>query len=81
MAAGCVPVTFGRGGQADIVDHLDTGYIARYGDPVDFASGIEFALGCADEDRDRRSATVAERFSDDAVASEYIDLFNRLLQK
>ncbi|MGN0219613.1 MAG: glycosyltransferase [Muribaculaceae bacterium] len=81
MAAGCVPVTFGRGGQADIVDHLDTGYIARYGDPVDFASGIEFALGCADEDRDRRSATVADRFSDDAVASEYIDLFNRLLQK
>lgn len=81
MAAGCVSVTFGRGGQADIVDHLDTGYIARYGDPVDFASGIEFALGCADEDRDRRSATVAERFSDDAVASEYIDLFNRLLQK
>lgn len=81
MAAGCVPVTFGRGGQADIVDHLDTGYIARYGDPVDFASGIEFALGYADEDRDRRSATVAERFSDDAVASEYIDLFNRLLQK
>ena len=81
MAAGYVPVTFGRGGQADIVDHLDTGYIARYGDPVDFASGIEFALGCADEDRDRRSATVAERFSDDAVASEYIDLFNRLLQK
>lgn len=81
MAAGCVPVTFGRGGQADIVDHLDTGYIARYGDPVDFASGIEFALGCADEGRDRRSATVADRFSDAAVASKYIDLFNRLLQK
>ena len=81
MAAGCVPVTFGRGGQADIVDHLDTGYIARYGDPVDFASGIEFALGCADEDRDRRSATVADRFSDAAIASKYIDLFNRLLQK
>ena len=81
MAAGCVPVTFGRGGQADIVDHLDTGYIARYGDAADFASGIVFALGRAAEDRARRSAIVAERFSDDAVASEYIDLFNRLLQK
>ncbi len=81
MAAGCVPVTFGRGGQADIVDHLDTGYIARYGDAADFACGIGFALDNAAEDRDRRSAIVARRFSDATVASKYIDLFNRLLQK
>lgn len=81
MAAGCVPVTFGRGGQADIVDHLDTGYIASYGDAADFARGIEFALGRSTEDRSRRSATVARRFSADSVARRYIELFNTLQNK
>lgn len=44
MAAGCVPVTFGDGGQADIVDHLSSGYIARRRDCADLAAGIDWAL-------------------------------------
>ncbi|MBQ2075505.1 MAG: glycosyltransferase, partial [Muribaculaceae bacterium] len=32
QASGCLPVTFGKGGQADIVEHLKTGYIAEYKD-------------------------------------------------
>ena len=33
MACGCIPVSFGAGGQADIIDHLTTGYIAPEVEP------------------------------------------------
>lgn len=44
LAAGGVPVTFGQGGQSDIVDHMVNGYIARYPDTEDLARGIRWAL-------------------------------------
>ncbi len=78
MASGCVPVTFGQGGQSDIVDHLVTGYIARYPSADDLAAGIEWALTAAiDPDRLRRS--VKEKFDSAAVARRYIDLFKIIM--
>lgn len=78
MAAGCVPVTFGYGGQEDIVDHRCTGYIAMYRNTDDVADGIRYALsGAVDIEQMRR--TVAERFAAEAVARRYIGLFNQIL--
>lgn len=78
MAAGCVPVTFGYGGQQDIVDHKQTGYIAIYRNADDVANGIRYALSDA-VDRDLMRRTVAERFAAESVAQKYIDLFNQII--
>lgn len=78
MAAGCVPVTFGQGGQDDIVDHLRTGYIAQYPSAEDIAAGISWALASSiDPGILRRS--VSEKFASATVAERYIDLFNHIL--
>lgn len=78
MAAGCVPVTFGYGGQQDIVDHKQTGYIAIYRNADDVANGIRYAMSGA-VDRDLMRRTVAERFAAESVAQKYIELFNQII--
>lgn len=80
QASGCLPVTFGRGGQADIVTHLTDGYIARYGDTRDLAEGIIWALR-QKVDRHELHESVRRRFSARTVARSYIGLFGELLDK
>ncbi len=73
QASGCYPVSFGRGGQSDIIDHLRTGYIARYLDPDDLCRGITEGLARRyDADELRRS--VDERFSARSVACRWLAL-------
>lgn len=79
QAAGCLPVSFDRGGQSDIItEHKVNGYIAHYPDTVDLAEGIMWAL---DQNRDRNALhrSVEERFASRNIALQYIDLFNELL--
>lgn len=78
QASGCVPVTFGRGGQGDIVDHQVNGYIARYRSAESIADGIRWALS-APVDCQFLHQHVAERFAAPIIARRYINLFNRLL--
>ncbi|MDE7452499.1 MAG: glycosyltransferase [Paramuribaculum sp.] len=78
QAAGCIPVTFGAGGQKDIVTHLKDGYIAKYRDAVDVAAGIRWAL-TAEVDRKKLHESVRERFSSHMVAKRYIELFNEII--
>lgn len=78
MAAGCVPVTFGQGGQADIVEHLDTGYIALYPDSTDLAAGLRFALS-GEIPPERLRQSVEDKFGAKAVAQRYIDLAHKML--
>lgn len=78
QAAGCLPVTFGRGGQDDIVEHKVNGYIAEYRDAASVADGIEWAMEHT-PDREALHESVRERFSSDAVVQKYIDLFHELL--
>lgn len=80
LASGALPVTFGRGGQADIIEHKVNGYIARYKDTKDFANGIVWALG-QKPDRDALHEDVRRRFSSVTIARQYVDLFNSLLAK
>lgn len=77
-AAGCYPVTFGRGGQADIVTHLKDGYIAKYKDAEDLARGILWALAQPPR-RQELHDDVDRRFNAEAVADRYIDLYQSLL--
>lgn len=80
MAAGCVPVTFGRGGQGDIVRHGITGYIAKYGDAEDVAEGIRFALS-GKVDLGRMRAEIEHKFAAATVARKYIELFEEVMNK
>lgn len=80
MAFGCVPVAFDRGGQSDIVDHLSTGYLARWEDDPEkrasnFADGILWACrNRGAEMSENMSKAVEERFSATAVAKAYMRL-------
>lgn len=78
QASGCLPVTFGMGGQADIVDHLKTGYIAEYKDPASVAAGIEWATN-ADISREFLHGEVERKFAASKIAKQYIELFDRII--
>ncbi len=78
LASGALPVTFGRGGQTDIIEHKVNGYIAEYKDTKDFANGIIWALG-QKPNRDALHEDVRRKFSSVTIANKYIDLFHELL--
>lgn len=73
LAAGCLPVTFGNGGQRDIVEHLKTGYIAEYKSYQDFACGIEWAVN-AEISREFLHNEMEKRFSPRAIVNKYLTL-------
>lgn len=78
LAMGCLPVTFGCGGQADIVEHGKNGFIAEYKDPQSLAENILTALA-ANPDRQALHDDIAARFSSQTIARRYIALFRSLL--
>lgn len=74
MASGCVPVTFDSGGQADIFDNNQSGFIADYCNARSVADKLESAIGCG-FDRRALHEEVHRRFSADTVAHQYASLF------
>lgn len=80
QASGCLPVTFDRGGQADIITHKVDGYLAPFGDIKEIAAGIIWALS-QKPDRQALHNSVRRRFSGRIIARRYIDLFNELLSR
>lgn len=80
QAAGCLAVTFGRGGQNDIVDHGVNGFIAREDDPLSLAHCLMDALAM-DVNREELHKTVDERFGAAKIARKFISLFEEILEK
>lgn len=78
QAAGCLPVTTGQGGQADIIDHLINGYITPDHSPEEIAKGIIWALENV-PDRAALHSNIESRFDAPVVAQRYVDLFHRVL--
>lgn len=70
QACGAVPVSFDRGGQVDIIDHLRSGFLAPFGDVEAIARGLEWALADNLSPQTLRAAAEA-RFSADAVAARF----------
>jgi len=84
QANGCIPVSFTRGGQRDIVSHLHTGYLADWSDDIReagerIAEGIIWASAQGEEIRRDMAESVMQRFSAKVIADEYIGLFDRLM--
>src|SRR3990172_8786480 len=81
MAAG-VPVLVWRwGGQAEIIDHRETGWLSQPGDYEDLLAGLEYCL----ENRERlgRNArkVVRDRYQWADVVKAYADLYERVLSE
>lgn len=83
QAYGCVPVTFGRGGQRDIVEDRETGIIAEWSDDRQkgaerIAEGIAEAAGMLGRDaagiRKRMYESVKSRFGADNIARRYMQI-------
>ena len=80
MACGCTAVTTGLGGQADIVSHLDNGYVTRSLDPEELSQGLVWALDhCCD--RQAQHNWIAGKFDMPVVASRHLELYNQLLAR
>lgn len=71
MAAGASPVTFGVGGQPDIVTHGENGYIADYGSAQSVAHCLRLALE-SPFPRAEQHASVASRFSEKVIAGRLL---------
>lgn len=80
LASGATPVTFGRGGQGDIVRHKSNGYIARYRDPDDIARGIRWAIATR-LDRQAQHTDAVNRFAPDIMADSYEALFDDIFAR
>lgn len=81
QAFGCVPVSFDRGGQRDIIDHLQTGYLVAWNDDSSiraeaFADGLAWALQNRESLIEKMSRSVDSKFSYSAVARRYISLLS-----
>lgn len=71
MAAGATPVTFGVGGQPDIVTHGENGYIADYGSAQSVAHCLRLALE-SPFPRAEQHAFVASHFSEKVIAGRLL---------
>ena len=78
QASGCVPVTFGQGGQPDIVEHLKAGYIAEYKDSASLSQGLAWAIN-APVTRQQLHDEVERKFAATKVAQQFMELCSQLL--
>lgn len=81
QAYGAVPVAFDRGGQADIIDHLQTGYLAEWNEELplrarNIAEGIKWALRQTEETRERMRRSAEERFAYGIIAKKYTNILD-----
>lgn len=79
QAYGSVPVAFDRGGQSDIIDHLDTGYLAAWDDDeerraANIAEGMAWALAQPDDIRRRMRKKAEEKFAAKEVVKKITDI-------
>jgi glycosyltransferase involved in cell wall biosynthesis len=81
MACGCPAVSFDNSGQTDIIDHKINGYLAKYKDAEDLATGIEWVLDNTEKSHLSEACIkkVQENYTESIVAGQYIDLYKVLV--
>ncbi len=76
-------VSFATGGITDIIDHQENGYLAKYGDPVDLANGINWVMNNNQNNRLGKMGRqkVINNFSYEQVAKKYRKVMNDISYK
>ncbi|MDR0973571.1 MAG: glycosyltransferase family 4 protein [Prevotellaceae bacterium] len=82
MACGLPCVGFQIGGIPELIDHLQNGYLARYRDAEDLATGIHRMLNPATYEALSRCAVqkVNDHYAEKIIATRYENLYHRLIQ-
>ena len=78
QASGAIPVSFGIGGQADIIDDGKTGFIAKYKDSTDLADCIIKAINSNIDPKALHNSVVL-KYSEETIAKAYISLIKNIL--
>lgn len=78
MACGCTAVTTGLGGQYDIVNHLNNGYVTKTLEPVELAKGLVWALDNC-QDRQAQHNWIVDKFDMAVIAKQHLELYQQLL--
>ena len=77
MACGVPCVGFRVGGIPEMIDHLQTGYVAQFKDSSDLAHGIGWVLSEADSQRlsEESLRKVQREYSQESVARRYLEVY------
>jgi glycosyltransferase involved in cell wall biosynthesis len=83
LACSLPVVAFDTGGLPEMVDHLQTGYLAPSENVSELAEGIKYVLFDADYHSMQMNARkkVVENYHPDIIAKRYCDLYTGLLKK
>lgn len=83
LACGTPVVGFDIGGNSDLIDHKDNGYLAKPYDTADLAEGINWVLNhpVPSELSANARDKVLANFDSKLVATQYIDLYKGILKK
>jgi len=83
QACGTPVISFGVGGLLDIIDHKQTGYLAKPFDVIDLSEGILWVLSQNKNKKlSRRSRINAlSKFSEDKISFSYMKIYNKSLPK
>lgn len=83
MACGCPAVSFDNSGQTDIINHLENGYLAKYKDTDDLATGIKWVIDNRESLRldEACICKVHDCYKESIIAKKYIALYQSLCNK
>lgn len=83
QACGCIPVSFGNSGQADIIRHKENGYLADYLSVESLAEGIRWGITQGPTQLSKASMrdSVLKKYSGEIVADQYIHLYQNLIKR
>jgi glycosyltransferase involved in cell wall biosynthesis len=81
-ACGTPAVASGVGGCAEVIQHMETGYVAKAGDDVDFAKGIDHLFNNVEllqTMRDNCRRVAIEKFDVSVAVGRYLELYKSIL--
>ena len=82
LSCGIPVVAFGIGGNADMIEHQENGYIAREKDDADLANGILWCLQHNDEIDLSHNARqkVLDNYTPEKVCRQYVELYQSMVK-
>ena len=77
--SGTSVVAFADTGVSDIIAHQQTGYLARWGDTIDYAKGIDYCLDNSNRLGHASRVRAFNFFSEDQMAKKYESLYRNMI--